>query len=122
MKPGEVAMFLTLGQESSLNAPIGEDGDSTHMDFLEDPNGCDPLAEMETGQMHSALHAALSELSDREKHVLMARFGVDQDDEQTLDELAQLYGVSRERIRQIEVRAKEKLRNGPQARLLKTFL
>lgn len=72
--------------------------------------------------MHSRLEQALSGLKEREREVVLARFGMLDGVSQTLEELGERYGVTRERIRQIEAKALEKLGKGPNARILKSFL
>lgn len=123
MKPAKVAMFLTLGQESSLNEHVG-DGDSEYEDFLADPNPVEPLAEMEETRFQGGLHEALNTLNEREKRIVMARFGLgeDDDEEATLEDLSVEFSISRERVRQIQVTALKKLAKTPQAKLLRDFI
>ena len=98
------------GSDASLNVPMGQDGDMEWMDWLadEEPN---QAAEFATKQEHDArmdlLTSAMSELNEREQHILTERRL--NDEPQTLEQLSEVYNVSRERIRQIEVRAFEKL-------------
>ena len=101
---------MSMGGDSSLNAPMREDGDGTWQDWLVDngPLQDELLAEdEEKGQRHALLTEAMDDLNDREKHILAERRLAD--DPKTLEELSQVYGVSRERVRQIEVRAFDKL-------------
>ena len=99
------------GPDASLNAPLRADGESEWQDWLEDETSVSQetyVAEsQERTQRMTLMEAALSELSDRERHILTERRL--KDDPTTLEELAAEYGVSRERVRQIEVRAFEKL-------------
>ena len=99
------------GPDASLNAPLRADGESEWQDWLEDETSVSQetyVAEsQERTQRMTLMEAALTELSDRERHILTER-GV-KDNPTTLEELAAEYGVSRERVRQIEVRAFEKL-------------
>ena len=100
------------GGDTSLNAPLrsSEDGESQWQDFLvaEDPLQDEVIADEEERQVrHDLLVEAMDSLNDREKHILTERRLVDEP--KTLEDLSQVYGVSRERIRQIEVRAFEKL-------------
>jgi RNA polymerase sigma-32 factor len=125
MKPSEFAMYMTLGNEYSLNAPVGDGSEEQtleHLDLLTNSDEVNPLADLETEQMHDLLRQALALLDDRERQILMARNGVGQDDESSLEELAQVFNISRERVRQIEVRAKEKLRESAFAEKLKGFI
>ena len=101
---------MAMGGDSSLNAPMREDGDGTWQDWLvdTDPLQDERLAESEEKDVrHDLLVEAMDDLNDREKHILAERRL--SDDPKTLEELSQVYGVSRERVRQIEVRAFDKL-------------
>jgi RNA polymerase sigma-32 factor len=99
------------GPDPSLNAPMRVDGESEWQDWLEDTNAVSQETQVaeneERSQRMSLLQAAMVDLSDRERHILTERRL--KDDPTTLEELASQYGVSRERVRQIEVRAFEKL-------------
>jgi RNA polymerase sigma-32 factor len=98
------------GGDTSLNAPMRADGESEWQDWLADDTMDQEtrLAEAEEmGERHELLTDAMGELSERERDILQARRL--QDEPATLEELSQKYGVSRERVRQIEVRAFEKL-------------
>jgi RNA polymerase sigma-32 factor len=100
------------GPDSSLNAPLRSDSESEWQDWLADDT-IDQETRMaereEMGERHDLLTGALGELTEREREIIQARRL--QDDPATLEELSQKYGVSRERVRQIEVRAFEKLQN-----------
>lgn len=122
MRPDEVLAYLNLGQESSLNAPITEGSDSQKLDFLADPVEVDPLAATELEQRNALIRKAIAVLDEREQQVLLARWGLDRDEEETLDALAERFGVSRERIRQIQVRAQEKLAKCEFADELRSYL
>jgi len=101
---------MAMGGDTSLNVPLRDDSEGTWQDFLVDsePLQDERVAEAEETQMRSALlQEALQALNDRERHILTERRL--RDDPKTLEELSQVYDVSRERIRQIEVRAFEKL-------------
>ena len=99
-----------MGGDTSLNVPLREDGEGTWQDWLVD---AEPLQDervadaQETRVRHELLVEAMESLNDREKHILTERRLTDEP--KTLEELSQVYNVSRERIRQIEVRAFEKL-------------
>jgi RNA polymerase sigma-32 factor len=107
------------GGDASLNAPLRSDGESEWQDWLADDTADQEtrLAEREEmGDRHELLVGAMKDLTDRERDILQARRL--QDEPATLEELSQKYGVSRERVRQIEVRAFEKLQRGMQAAML----
>jgi RNA polymerase sigma-32 factor len=101
---------MAMGGDTSLNVPMREDGEGQWQDWLADDS---PLQDtvvaeaQEADVRHDMLVSAMDDLNDREKHILTERRLTD--DPKTLEELSQVYGVSRERVRQIEVRAFEKL-------------
>ncbi|HEX5379887.1 MAG TPA: RNA polymerase sigma factor RpoH [Phenylobacterium sp.] len=105
------------GPDASLNAPLRADGESEWQDWLEDSDAVSQETQVAESQERtvrmSLLEAAMTELTDRERHILTERRL--KDDPTTLEELAGEYGVSRERVRQIEVRAFEKLQKSMQA-------
>ena len=101
---------MSMGGDASLNVSMNEDGEGEWQDMLVDqgPLQDERLAEVEEKSVrHNMLNEALAALNDREKHILVERRLVDEP--KTLEELSQVYGVSRERVRQIEVRAFDKL-------------
>jgi RNA polymerase sigma-32 factor len=101
---------MAMGGDTSLNVPMREDGDGQWQDWLvaDEPLQDEMVAEAEESDVRRGmLMEAMGELNEREQHILTERKLTD--DPQTLEELSQVYGVSRERIRQIEVRAFEKL-------------
>jgi RNA polymerase sigma-32 factor len=101
---------MAMGGDTSLNVPMREDGDGQWQDWLvdTDPLQDERLADTEERDVrHGMLVEAMNALNDREKHILQERRLVE--DPKTLEELSQVYGVSRERVRQIEVRAFDKL-------------
>jgi RNA polymerase sigma-32 factor len=101
---------MAMGGDTSLNVPMREDGDGQWQDWLVDnePLQDERVADAQEGDMrHAMLSEALDSLNDREKHILTERRLIDEP--KTLEELSQTYKVSRERVRQIEVRAFEKL-------------
>ena len=106
---------MSMGGDASLNVPMREDGDGQWLDWLTDS---EPLQDkavadaQEADVRHNMLLEAMGSLNDREKHILTERRLTD--DPQTLEQLSQVYDVSRERIRQIEVRAFEKLQKAMQ--------
>jgi RNA polymerase sigma-32 factor len=101
---------MAMGGDTSLNVPMREDGESQWQDWLQDdsPLQDSVVAEAQEADVrHEMLVSAMEDLNEREKHILTERRLTD--DPKTLEELSQVYGVSRERVRQIEVRAFEKL-------------
>lgn len=115
----ELAQYAT--SPISLNTPIF-DGDAEFGDRIEDVNAIDPEDKLIKDDMVSKLTAALAVLNERERDVVTRRFGLDGDEQDTLDELSRKYGVTRERIRQIEVAALKKLKGGDVGRMLKSLL
>ncbi|WP_397598845.1 RNA polymerase factor sigma-32, partial [Sphingorhabdus sp.] len=101
---------MAMGGDTSLNVPMREDGDGQWQDWLVDdaPLQDERVADAQEGDMrHALLSEAMDSLNEREKHILTQRRLIEEP--QTLEELSQTYSVSRERVRQIEVRAFEKL-------------
>ncbi|MBJ6123152.1 RNA polymerase sigma factor RpoH [Sphingomonas mollis] len=104
---------MAMGGDTSLNVPMREDGEGQWQDWLQDdaPLQDSIVADQQEADVrHGMLVSAMDDLNDREKHILTERRLTD--DPKTLEELSQVYGVSRERVRQIEVRAFEKLQKG----------
>ena len=116
----EKAMSL-VREPTSLDVPIGEDGDATLADLIEAPDAASPLAAMEASALKEQVAEALARLTPREERVLRMRFGIGDMTEHTLDEVGKVFGVTRERIRQIEAKALEKLRHPTRGRKLLTF-
>ncbi|HUF44891.1 MAG TPA: sigma-70 family RNA polymerase sigma factor [Aestuariivirgaceae bacterium] len=117
-----VERVMSLVQEPvSLDLPIGEDGDATFGDLIEAPDAVSPLAAAEASALGRSMAEALGELSPREQRILCMRFGIGGTTEHTLEEVGKTFGVTRERIRQIEAKALEKLRHPSRGRKLVTF-
>jgi len=106
----------------SLEAPIGEDGGSDLGDFVEDRATMPPAEAASRELLKAQLNKVLSELSDRERRVLLLRFGLEDDRPRTLEEVGKEFNVTRERIRQIEAKALRKLRHPSRSRKLKDYL
>ncbi|MBP7631982.1 MAG: RNA polymerase sigma factor RpoD [Acidimicrobiales bacterium] len=123
MTPERVREILRISQDPlSLDSPVGEADDSNLSDFIEDTQA-DAPAEMAARKMlGDAVIEALSELSDREKQVLRLRFGLDDGQARTLEEVGREFGVTRERIRQIEAKTLAKLRNPHRSQKLRDYL
>jgi RNA polymerase primary sigma factor len=122
MPVARVQQVLSMVQEpASLDLPIGEDGDATLGDLIPAMDAADPHAAVEADALARCVTEALAELTPREQRILRMRFGIDGAGDHTLEEVGKVFGVTRERIRQIEAKALEKLRNPALARKLVTF-
>jgi RNA polymerase primary sigma factor len=118
-----VEQVLSMVQEpTSLDVPIGEDGDATLGDLIKAPDAVDPQAVVEASALQRTVAEALSELTPREQRIICMRFGIGGASDHTLEEVGKVFGVTRERIRQIEAKALEKLRHPTRARKLATFV
>ena len=106
----------------SLETPIGEEDDSHLGDFLADERTMSPEEYATVEMLKEELASVLLTLTDREEKVLRLRFGLDDGQCRTLEEVGQIFGVTRERIRQIEAKALRKLRHPSRSRKLKDFL
>ncbi len=119
-KVGEIVKLSQMPM--SLEMPIGEEGDSHLGDFIEDRAAMSP-ADVATGALlKQQLQNVLKELSDRERRILVLRFGLEDGRARTLEEVGEEFHVTRERIRQIEAKALRKLRHPSRSRKLKDFL
>ena len=107
----------------SLDKPVDEeDGDSLLLDFIEDTNALDPTEGAMFMILKEQLEDALNTLTPREKNVLKLRYGLEDGRERTLEEVGKIFNVTRERIRQIELKALHKLRHPSRSKKLKDFL
>ena len=106
----------------SLETPIGEEDDSHLGDFIKDERTMGPEEYATVEMLKEALRGVLATLTEREEKVLRLRFGLDDGQCRTLEEVGQIFGVTRERIRQIEAKALRKLRHPSRSRKLKDFL
>ena len=109
-------------QPTSLDAPVGEDGDATLADLIKAPDAVDPHAAAEASALQRIVSEALADLTPREQRILRMRFGIGSTADHTLEEIGKEFGVTRERIRQIEAKALEKLRHPARAHKLATFV
>ena len=118
----KVEQILEVAKEPvSLETPIGDDEDSQLGDFVEDEKAEDPLDSTVAAALALATEDVLQNLTDREQKVLRMRFGIGMNTDHTLEEVGKQFGVTRERIRQIEAKALRKLRHPSRAQKLKTF-
>lgn len=123
MTADKVRKILKVAQEPvSLETPIGEEDDSHLGDFIEDTGATSPADHAATEMMKKQLEDVLDTLTDREENVLRLRFGLDDGRTRTLEEVGKVFGVTRERIRQIEAKALRKLRHPSRSKQLKDFL
>jgi RNA polymerase primary sigma factor len=105
-------VFKIAQQPISLETPIGEDGDSTFGDFIDDPDAVNPAQAAANGLRRQAIEEVLATLTEREEKVLRLRFGIGSNDfPRTLEEVGTIFNVTRERVRQIETKALNKLRH-----------
>ena len=123
MSPEKIREVIKIAQDPvSLETPIGEEEDSHLGDFVPDESNMSP----EDFTVHEMLKEEISDvlltLTEREEQVLRLRFGLDDGSSKTLEEVGQMFGVTRERIRQIEAKALRKLRHPSRSRKLKDFL
>lgn len=123
MPTDKVRDILKIAQEPvSLETPIGEEDDSHLGDFIEDQDATSPADHAAYELLKEQLESVLETLTDREENVLRLRFGLDDGRTRTLEEVGTVFGVTRERIRQIEAKALRKLRHPSRSKQLKDFL
>lgn len=123
MPSDKVREILKIAQEPvSLETPIGEEDDSHLGDFIEDQEATSPADHAAYELLKEQLEGVLDTLTDREENVLRLRFGLDDGRTRTLEEVGKVFGVTRERIRQIEAKALRKLRHPSRSKQLKDFL
>ncbi|MEI6286428.1 MAG: RNA polymerase sigma factor RpoD [Bacillota bacterium] len=119
----KVREIMKIAQEPvSLETPIGEEEDSHLGDFIEDQDALAPNEEASYVLLKEQLGEVLETLTDREKKVLQLRFGLNDGKSRTLEDVGQYFGVTRERIRQIEAKALRKLRHPTRSKKLRDFL
>jgi RNA polymerase primary sigma factor len=105
-----------------LDSPVGEEDDSFLGDFIEDQHAAMPAEVATANSLSEQIMSALDELSEREQEVVRMRFGLDGDQPQTLEEVGRRFGVTRERIRQIESKTLAKLRHPHRRQKLEDYL
>ncbi|MFJ1756280.1 RNA polymerase sigma factor [Kitasatospora sp. NPDC088134] len=123
MTPEKVIEVQKYGREPiSLHTPLGEDGDSEFGDLIEDSEAVVPADAVSFTLLQEQLHSVLDTLSEREAGVVSMRFGLTDGQPKTLDEIGKVYGVTRERIRQIESKTMSKLRHPSRSQVLRDYL
>src|SRR6202161_3621296 len=123
MTPEKVIEVQKYGREPiSLHTPLGEDGDSEFGDLIEDTEAVQPAEAVSFTLLQEQLHSVLDTLSEREAGVVSLRFGLTDGQPKTLDEIGKIYGVTRERIRQIESKTMSKLRHPSRSQVLRDYL
>jgi RNA polymerase primary sigma factor len=123
MSPEKVIEVQKYGREPiSLHTPLGEDGDSEFGDLIEDSEAVVPADAVSFTLLQEQLHSVLDTLSEREAGVVSMRFGLTDGQPKTLDEIGKVYGVTRERIRQIESKTMSKLRHPSRSQVLRDYL
>ncbi len=122
LTPDKVREVMKIAQEPiSLETPIGEEEDSHLGDFIEDPDAVAPAEAASVTMLKQKMGDVLQNLTDRERKVLVLRFGLEDGHQRTLEEVGQEFGVTRERIRQIEAKALRKLRHPSRGKALKDY-
>lgn len=123
MSEEKVLEIMQIAREpASLETPIGEEDDSNLGDFVADNNTVTPEQNIESVMLREHIDILLQDLKDREKQVIVLRFGLEDGHPRTLEEVGKEFNVTRERIRQIEAKALRKLRNPVRSKKIKDFL
>ncbi len=123
MTESKVLEIMQIAREpASLETPIGEEDDSNLGDFVADNNTVTPEANVEAVMLREHIDLLLQDLKDRERQVIVLRFGLEDGHPRTLEEVGREFNVTRERIRQIEAKALRKLRNPVRSKKMKDFL
>ena len=123
MTPEKVVEVQKYGREPiSLHTPLGEEGDSEFCDLIEDSEAIVPADAVSFTLLQEQLESVLDTLSEREAGVVKMRFGLTDGQPKTLDEIGKVYGVTRERIRQIESKTMSKLRHPSRSQVLRDYL
>ena len=123
MSEDKVMEIMQIAREpASLETPIGEEDDSNLGDFVADSNVVTPEGNVESVMLREHIDALLGDLKERERQVIVLRFGLEDGHPRTLEEVGKEFNVTRERIRQIEAKALRKLRHPSRSRKLKDYL
>lgn len=121
--PEQLDGLLRLTREPvSLDAPVSEDSDSTVSDFIENPKGAGPTDALDEATLRDVMEDALASLTPREEKVVRMRYGIGEPTQYSLEEIGSQFNLTRERIRQIEIKALRKLRHAKRRRCLEAFL
>ena len=119
----QIEGLLRLTREPvSLDAPVSDDSDSTVGDFIENPLNADPGNPMDEAMLRDVMEDALASLSPREEKVVRMRYGIGEPAQYSLEEIGSQFNLTRERIRQIEIKALRKLRHATRRRSLEAFI
>lgn len=123
MSKDKVMEIMQIAREpASLETPIGEEDDSNLGDFVADGNVVTPEGNVESVMLREHIDALLGDLKERERQVIILRFGLEDGHPRTLEEVGKAFNVTRERIRQIEAKALRKLRNPVRSKRIRDFL
>ncbi len=123
MSEEKVMEIMQIAREpASLETPIGEEDDSNLGDFVADSNVLTPEGNVESVMLKEHIDALLGDLKERERQVIVLRFGLEDGHPRTLEEVGKAFNVTRERIRQIEAKALRKLRNPVRSKRIRDFL
>ncbi|MBQ1930714.1 MAG: RNA polymerase sigma factor RpoD [Lachnospiraceae bacterium] len=123
MPEEKVMEIMQIAREpASLETPIGEEDDSNLGDFVADNNAVTPEGNVESVMLREHIDALLEDLKERERQVIVLRFGLEDGHPRTLEEVGKEFNVTRERIRQIEAKALRKLRNPVRSKRIRDFL
>ena len=123
MSEDKVMEIMQIAREpASLETPIGEEDDSNLGDFVADSNAVTPEGNVESVMLREHIDALLGDLKERERQVIVLRFGLEAGHPRTLEEVGKEFNVTRERIRQIEAKALRKLRNPVRSKRIRDFL
>ena len=123
MSEDKVMEIMQIAREpASLETPIGEEDDSNLGDFVADSNAVTPEGNVESVMLREHIDALLGDLKERERQVIVLRFGLEDGHPRTLQEVGKEFNVTRERIRQIEAKALRKLRNPVRSKRIRDFL
>jgi RNA polymerase primary sigma factor len=123
MSEDKVMEIMQIAREpASLETPIGEEDDSNLGDFVADNNAVTPEGNVESVMLREHIDALLGDLKERERQVIVLRFGLEDGHPRTLEEVGKEFNVTRERIRQIEAKALRKLRNPVRSKRIRDFL